>query len=59
MPAFRKLVDLRFNDVTLLTFFDSARPISELKPLSKEAIPATLEKAEQYRLFNEPAEGKS
>jgi tetratricopeptide (TPR) repeat protein len=26
----------------------------ELKPLSKEAIPAALEKAEHYRLLNEP-----
>src|SRR2546428_5930965 len=31
----------------------------ELKPLSKEAIPAALEKAERYRLLNEPAEAES
>jgi hypothetical protein len=30
-----------------------------LKPLSKEAIPAALEKAERYRLLNEPAEAES
>jgi hypothetical protein len=31
----------------------------ELKPLSKEAIPAALEKAFRYRLLNEPAEAES
>jgi hypothetical protein len=31
----------------------------ELKPLSLEAIPAALEKAERYRLLNEPAEAES
>lgn len=31
----------------------------ELKPLSKEAIPAALEKAQRYRLLNEPAEAES
>jgi tetratricopeptide (TPR) repeat protein len=30
-----------------------------LKSLSKEAIPAALEKAERYRLLNEPAEAES
>ena len=33
--------------------------MSELKPLSCEAIPAALEKAERYRLLNEPAEAES
>ena len=33
--------------------------MSELKPLHKEAIPAALEKAERYRLLNEPAEAES
>jgi len=33
--------------------------MSELKALSKEAIPAALEKAERYRLLNEPAEAES
>lgn len=33
--------------------------MSELKPLSQEAIPAALEKAERYRLLNEPAEAES
>jgi len=33
--------------------------MSELKPLSQEAIPAALEKARQYRLLNEPAEAES
>ena len=31
----------------------------ELKSLSTEAIPAALEKAERYRLLNEPAEAES
>jgi hypothetical protein len=30
-----------------------------LKPLSKEAIPAALEKAQHYRLLNEPAAAES
>jgi hypothetical protein len=33
--------------------------MSELKLLSQEAIPAALEKAERYRLLNEPAEAES
>ena len=31
----------------------------ELKPLSRQAIPAALEKAHRYRLLNEPAEAES
>jgi len=31
----------------------------DLKPLSAEAIPRALEKAERYRLLNEPAEAES
>jgi hypothetical protein len=31
----------------------------ELKPLSREAIPAALEKAHRYRLLNEPVEAES
>jgi hypothetical protein len=33
--------------------------MNQLKSLSKEAIPAALEKAERYRLLNEPAEAES
>ena len=33
--------------------------MSDLKHLSREAIPAALEKAERYRLLNEPAEAES
>jgi len=33
--------------------------MAELKHLSKEAIPAALEKAERYRLLNEPGEAES
>jgi hypothetical protein len=31
----------------------------ELKPLSKDAVPSALAKAERYRLLNEPAEAES
>ncbi|MCO6511033.1 MAG: hypothetical protein J5I65_09585 [Aridibacter famidurans] len=31
----------------------------ELKPLSKEAVPAALERAKHYRLLNEPAAAES
>ncbi len=33
--------------------------MAELKPLHKEAVPRALEKAERYRLLNEPAEAES
>ena len=33
--------------------------MSDLKPLSREAIPAALERAPRYRLLNEPAEAES
>jgi hypothetical protein len=33
--------------------------MSELKSLHKDAIPAALEKAERYRLLNEPGEAES
>jgi hypothetical protein len=33
--------------------------VYELKPLSREAIPAALQKAERYRLLNEPEDAES
>src|SRR5213075_2019037 len=48
------LADSRFNDLT-----NHARSMSELKSLHKDAIPAALEKAERYRLLNEPGEAES
>jgi hypothetical protein len=33
--------------------------MSDLKPMSKEAIPSALEKAMRYRLLNEPSEAES
>ncbi len=33
--------------------------MSELKPLSKDAVPAALDKAIRYRLLNEPLEAES
>ena len=35
------------------------RPAFELKPLSKEAVGRAIEKAERYRLLNEPVEAES
>src|SRR6185436_7669709 len=34
-------------------------PMFELKPLSKNGIPAALERARHYRLLNEPGEAES
>lgn len=43
-----------------MNIFSLTKPaMSDLKLLSKEAIPAALEKAERYRLLNEPAEAES
>lgn len=33
--------------------------MTDLKPISKEAVPKALEKVERYRLLNEPAEAES
>ena len=33
--------------------------MSDIKPVSREAIPHALEKVERYRLLNEPAEAES
>ena len=33
--------------------------MTELKPISREAVPAALQKVERYRLLNEPAEAES
>jgi hypothetical protein len=33
--------------------------VFELKPLSKDAVPAALERAERYRLLNEPIDAES
>jgi hypothetical protein len=34
-------------------------PVFQLKPLSREGVPAALDKAMRYRLLNEPAEAES
>jgi len=34
-------------------------PVFELKPLSKDAVSKALERADRYRLLNEPAEAES
>lgn len=33
--------------------------VFELKPLSKKAIPRAIEKADRYRLLNEPSDAES
>ena len=38
---------------------EQSTPKFELKPLSKEGIPAALDKAVRYRLLNEPSEAES
>src|SRR5207253_1664860 len=48
--------DVCSSDLAGVTIADH---VSELKSLSKEAIPAALEKAERYRLLNEPGEAES
>src|SRR5919197_2893888 len=35
------------------------RPMYQLKPLSRDGIPAALRKAERYRLLNDPWEAES
>src|SRR5438093_4405352 len=44
---------------TLQRFNALTKAMSELKLLHKDAIPAALEKAERYRLLNEPGEAES
>jgi hypothetical protein len=39
--------------------YGSVPPMLHLKPLSKDAIPAALGKAERYRLLNEPGQAES
>ena len=48
----RKYPLQRFNELRF-------RTMPELKQLHKDAIPAALEKAEHYRLLNEPGEAES
>src|SRR6187399_113251 len=45
--------DSRCNELTI------RESMSELKTLHKDAIPTALEKAERYRLLNEPGEAES
>src|SRR3954463_2466171 len=42
-----------------MTTLPSPSRVLNLKPLSKEAVPAALVKAERYRLLNEPGEAES
>jgi hypothetical protein len=48
----------RFN-VSTVQRFNHPAAMPELKQLHKDAIPAALEKAERYRLLNEPGEAES
>ncbi len=51
-------IDLYFRRFNALTV-NLATAMAELKSLHKDAIPAALEKAERYRLLNEPGEAES
>src|SRR5213082_2175270 len=53
------LVETATRSTTIEPGVTIADHVSELKSLSKEAIPAALEKAERYRLLNEPGEAES
>ena len=53
------LVETATRSTTTKAGVSISNPMSELKSLSKEAIPAALEKAERYRLLNEPGEAES
>src|SRR5438309_8082276 len=53
------LVETATRSTTIEPGVTIADHVSELKSLSREAIPAALEKAERYRLLNEPGEAES
>ena len=70
IPLKERVVDEFYDPVTrLLKMFRSARMTGltpgrrrvmfDLKPLSKNAVPAALAKAERYRLLNEPMQAAS
>ena len=61
IPLKERVVDRFYDPVTrLLRVFDpEVTAMFTLKPLSTDAIPAALAKAERYRLLNEPAEAES
>ena len=42
-----------------MTTLPSSSRVFNLKPLSRDAVPAALIKAERYRLLNEPGEAES
>src|SRR3954469_22286168 len=42
-----------------MTILPSPSRVFALKPLSRDAVPAALVKAERYRLLNEPGEAQS
>src|SRR5207249_10412697 len=46
-------------DVPLTPFAARGRPMFDLKPLNPDAIPKALQKAERYRLLNEPEDAGS
>ena len=65
IPLKERVVDEFYDPITMIIrkvpFPDSERSnvMFELKPLSRDAIPAALEKAVRYRLLNEPGEAES
>ena len=54
----KELLSYKGNVVSSLTI-NFCENMAELKSLHKDAIPAALEKAERYRLLNEPGEAES
>src|SRR5438128_10895788 len=53
------LVETATRSTTIEPGVTIADHVSELKSLSKDAIPGALEKAVRYRLLNEPGEAES
>src|SRR5205807_5788281 len=54
--------DCSWSSLLLCVFagdFLGEGPMAEFKPISRDAVPLALEKAERYRLLNEPAQAES
>src|SRR5438046_8993567 len=58
VKSLKELLSYKSDIVSSLTT-NSCENMAELKSLHKDAIPAALEKAERYRLLNEPGEAES
>ena len=58
VKSLKELQSYKSDVISFLTT-NSCENMAELKSLHKDAIPAALEKAERYRLLNEPGEAES